>query len=565
MIMVKKTFITIYILMFCFGVSCSDDGGTSGCTESDPCDCEVKPDHCDDLPSPTCTEVDPCDCPEPPADCEPGEEDYLTVTLDLNTAYQTIESFGASDAWSIQFVGKNWPEAKREAIAELLFSTEMDESGNPRGIGLSAWRFNIGAGSSEQGADSDITDSWRRAESFIDTNGEYDWSKQLGQQWFLKKAADYGVEHFTAFVNSPPVIYTKNGKAYSEDGQSSNLDEDHYLDYADFLVDVIKNVESNTGVHFNYLSPFNEPQWDWKCCNQEGSPWNNDELAAAARLIDAAIGGEGLNTKIEITEAGTLQYLFSNQNDDRRNDQIWNFFDSGRDTFIGDLENVAKSIAGHSYFTTYNLNTLISTREQLADKINEVDPTLKFVMSEYTLLEDNEEINGPGRDLGMDPALYMARVLHADMVYANAVSWQWWLAVSPYDYKDGLVYIDWDRNNGEYYQSKLLWGLGNFSRFVRPGMKRVEVSRSDNLNKFEAIESMLQTAFASDNEVIVVFINQTGTSEKIVFDNLDTSKFSEIELYQTSTSKNLGFVRTFTDLDSEIIIAARSIVTCRIK
>ncbi|MEM1407647.1 MAG: glycoside hydrolase, partial [Bacteroidota bacterium] len=331
------------------------------------------------------------------------------------------------------------------------------------------------------------------------------------------------------------------------------------------LVEVIKNVELRTGVLFDILSPFNEPQWEWKCCNQEGSPWNNAELADAVRAIDSAISRENLNTKIEVTEAGTLEFLYSNQNDDRRNDQIWNFFDTGRDTYIGDLPNVAKAIAGHSYFTTFSTNRLISVREQVVDKINEVDPALKFVMSEYTLLEDNEEIRGPGRDLGMDPALYMARVLHADMVYANAVSWQWWLGVSPYDYKDGLVYIDWNKDNGAVYPSKLLWGLGNFSRFIRPGMQRVSVTRSDNLNKSNAIESMLQSAYGSSDEVIVVFVNQTENSEKIVFDNLDADKFSSIELYQTSSSKNLGLVRTYSNLDAEIVVAARSIVTCRIK
>ena len=565
MIRIKKVFISVFVLLIWLSVSCNNDNGvTETCIEPDPCDCEVKPDTCND-PEPECEEMDPCDCPNPPDECEPEEVDYLTVMIDLNTTYQTIESFGASDAWSIQFVGKNWPINKKESIAELLFSLEKDESGNPKGIGLSAWRFNIGGGSAEQGSESNINDEWRRAESFINENEEYDWTKQEGQQWFLQKAADYGVENFTAFVNSPPVVYTKNGKAYSDDGQSSNLAEDHYVDYANFLVEVIKNIERNTGVNFDIISPFNEPQWEWKCCGQEGSPWNNDELARATKAIDSAISNAGLGTKIEVTEAGTLEFLFSNQNDDRRNDQIWNFFGSGNDTYIGDLPNVAKAIAGHSYFTTFNTGRLISIREQVLDKVNEVDPSLKFVMSEYTLLEDNEEVVGPGRDLGIDPALYMARVVHADMVYANAVSWQWWLAVSPYDYKDGLVYTDLSKNNGEYYDSKLLWGLGNFSRFIRPGMVRVGISRSDNLNKSAAIESMLQSAYASSNEIVVVFVNQTEKSEKVVFGNLDTEKYNEIVMYQTSSSKNLGLVRSYTDLDAEIIIAARSIITLVIK
>ena len=45
-------------------------------------------------------------------------------------------------------------------LADALFSID-------NGIGLSAWRFNVGAGSAEQGDDSRITDPFRRAELLI--------------------------------------------------------------------------------------------------------------------------------------------------------------------------------------------------------------------------------------------------------------------------------------------------------------------------------------------------------------------------------------------------------------
>ncbi len=77
-----------------------------------------------------------------------------------------MDGFGASDAWRCQMVGKYWPLGKRNAIADLLFSKEVDANGNPRGIGLSIWRFYLGAGSYEQGEASDIADEWRRAECF---------------------------------------------------------------------------------------------------------------------------------------------------------------------------------------------------------------------------------------------------------------------------------------------------------------------------------------------------------------------------------------------------------------
>lgn len=125
------------------------------------------------------------------------------LKIDTKTTYQTIHSFGASDCWSMQMVGENYPLEKREKIANLLFSKELDTAGNPKGIGLSMWRFNIGAGSTEQGVDSKITNGWRRAECFLE-NGKYNWDKQRGQRWFLEAAKRKNVDFTLGFLNSAP-------------------------------------------------------------------------------------------------------------------------------------------------------------------------------------------------------------------------------------------------------------------------------------------------------------------------------------------------------------------------
>ena len=187
----------------------------------------------------------------------------IEVSIDETTKHQTIEGFGASDAWRCKFVGEYWPSDKKEKIAELLFSKELDDTGNPKGIGLSIWRFYVGAGTQEQGEASGIKNEWRRAESFIDAHGNYDWSKQKGQQWFLNKAKQYGVDKFLAFSISAPVFWTLNGKGYNGDSKTGdiNLQPDKFDDYAQFMVDVVNHFKTNNIV-FDFLSPINEPQWD---------------------------------------------------------------------------------------------------------------------------------------------------------------------------------------------------------------------------------------------------------------------------------------------------------------
>jgi len=181
-------------------------------------------------------------------------------------------------------------------------------------------------------------------------------------------------------------------------------------------------------------------------------------------------------------------------------------------------------------------------------------------MSEYCLLENNYEIKGNGRDLGIDPALYMARVIHADLTVANASSWQWWLAVSPYDYKDGLVYIDWNKNDGNYYDSKMLWTLGNYSRFIRPGMKRIEVSRSDRRTISQTLNGVMISSFINpdNNKTVTVIINYGNNSVPVKIDKNGAS--INCSLYRTSGSDNMKKLES-TSFDKETILAPRCIYT----
>ena len=364
----------------------------------------------------------------------------VTVRIDAAKTHQTIANFAASDAWAGQFVG-NWPTAKKEAIADLLFSPE-------KGIGLSMWRFNIGAGSAEQGAASGIKDEWRRAESFLTPAGTYDWSRQAGQVWFLEAAKKRGVTQFLGFLNSPPVALTRNGKAYAT-AKQPNLAPEKFGPLADYCVRVLEGIRQKTGITFAYLSPVNEPQWDWSDGGQEGTPFQNTDIAGIAKALSAKLAASKLPTQLLITEAGKLDYLFSAADKPGQGDQIGAFFgDKAAPTYLGATPRVAPIIAGHSYFTTSPYAQAVATRQQLAAKVASV-PKLGFWQSEYCILGDNAgEINGGPRDLGMKPALYLARTIHADLAVANAAAWQWWLAISPYDYKDGLVYIDKNKTDG---------------------------------------------------------------------------------------------------------------------
>lgn len=489
---------------------------------------------------------------------KPVGDTSVVFTIKPGNEFQTIHGIGASDAWACQFVGKNWPDQKKNKIADLLFSTENDADGNPKGIGLSIWRFNVGAGSADQGDNSDIRDQWRRAEYFLGEGQSYDWSKQAGQRWFLQAAKERGVEDFIAFVNSPPVTLTRNRKAYSSSADQYNLPSENYGKYVSFLADVLSHFRDQEGISFSYISPFNEPQWDWTDAGQEGTPANNVEIAGIVRLLNTKLEEQNIDTKIEIPEAGKIDYLFDSSDKPKRDNQIEDFFSSQSQDYIGDLSHVAQKIAGHSYFSTWNFDHMKTVREQLVQKIGTVDPSLEYWMTEYCLLEDNSQIKGNGRDLGMGAALYTARVIHADLTIANAASWQWWTAISPYDYKDGLVYIDKNENNGEIYESKLLWVLGNYSRFIRPGMKRILVEP----DKTEGSDIDF-SAYKTDDAKQIVFVISNYKPIALDFKlNLPDSEKYSYKSYQTSakTEDKLRLVKTGA-MDDTISIPGNAVVT----
>lgn len=491
----------------------------------------------------------------------------VKVEIDASQTYQTIHNFGASDAWSTQFVGKNWPETSKNQIADLLFSRALKKDGSPKGIALSAWRFNIGAGSMGQGETSGIKNQWRRTESFLDSIGNYNWNAQTGQVWFLKQAKKMGVNSFVGFVNSPPIHLTRNNKAFSADGKSANISSENYSKYAHFLVKVIKGIDEISGVKLNYVSPFNEPQWKWKCCNQEGSPWNNNEIAAMAKTLNDSLSKHGLETKIELTEAGQIDYLYSDFKDENRGDQINTFFNPSSINYLGNLSHVAKKVVGHSYFSTWPTERLVKTRKLLKQRLKETDVALEYGMSEYTLLENNDEVKGKGRDLGMVPALYMARVLHADLTIANATFWHWWLAVSPYNYKDGLIYIDKKKDGGEIFESKLLWALGHYSRFIEPGMVRIGVNFASEDPENEKINSLLCSVYQSKtgNKMVLVFTNQLSEDQFVELSGVP-KQFEKMKLYLTSESSqdNLRFIGEYSK-NQAVSVPKKSLITCVLK
>ncbi|MCD2425673.1 hypothetical protein LQ567_23010 [Niabella pedocola] len=477
----------------------------------------------------------------------------ITVTVDPEAIQQTIHSFGASDCWTAKFIG-SWQDAqKKERIADLLFSMDTLKDGSPRGIGLSLWRFNIGGGSFEQGVASNIKDEWRREECFMNEDGSYRWDKQQGQQWFLQAARKRGVRYTLGFSLTPPVFMTRNGKAYNASGNTQmNIREGMMDAYAGFLAKVAGHFK------FDFLSPVNEPQWKWgraDGASQEGTQAVNTEISGLVKAVASKM--KGTRTRIVVGEAGQWDYLFG-KNEQECGDQINQFFAPAGPAYLGGLPAVAKIISGHSYFTTCPDTVAVRIREQVQAAAARI-PSLQVWQTEFGILGNIcNQYNGAPRNTGIEYGLYVAKVIHQDLTVANVSSWQWWLAMAPYDYSDALVYINAPSGNidvpacksdGVILDSKQLWVMGNFARFVRPGMKRMAVTLSANAG------SVLASAYKDTKKMVWVLINPTLQAKTV---QLRGSDDQWLDVYTTDRTQNL---KRSAARAGEIQLPAQSVVT----
>lgn len=235
----------------------------------------------------------------------------LTITINVQNQKQTIGGFGASDCWSVQYIGQ-WPSEKHDAIADLLFETGLDANNNPMGAGLSIWRMNIGAGSARQ---NNIYDHWRRSDFYYNISlTAYDWTRCPGQRTFLQLAKTRGVDHFKAFCNSPPITMTKNGYAFCDpDIGDTNLDPTKCSEFATYLADVLEHFRDVEGIEFSTLSPFNEPEWDWNENPdhpgynwQEGCRYSNLEMREFVNILSPELQSRSIGTHIDLCDSGSL-------------------------------------------------------------------------------------------------------------------------------------------------------------------------------------------------------------------------------------------------------------------
>jgi len=156
-------------------------------------------------------------------------------------------------------------------------------------------------------------------------------------------------------------------------------------------------------------------------------------------------------------------------------------------------------------------------------------PDKALWMSEWTEMQE-------GRDIGMDSALVMASTMHDDLTIANVTSWQYWIAVSKYQYHDGLIYVN--PLDHAVLQTKRLWVMGNYSRFIRPGFVRLEI--------LGPRDTILLSTYRSVDEQrwVVVAVNLANQPVSLQLKAINGELPGKFEQYETSAQYDLALINS---------------------
>lgn len=421
----------------------------------------------------------------------------ITIEIDEDTTYQTVNGFGASAAWWAQNAGDS---EYAEDIAKALYSKD--------GLGLTIYRYNVGGGEADN-PHARVTGS-RATESFYVFNEatgeyEYDFTRDAAAQKMLDLCLSYGcIDTVVLFANSPHYSMTASGSAcgsYSD--YTNNLPAENYEAYADYFI-TITEYFIDKGVPVKYISPINEPQWSWggEWVGQEGCHYEKEDAVALLEVFAKKLKASGLDVELMGPESGeigeTTEWYF---------DAVYN---------NESISEVLGSLAYHSYWSDDNSWGKLCFGETVMAKYSDISVD----MTEWCELPCNHHIND------FDGALLMAKVISQDLSLSNANSWSAWVGVNNYAigedgemYSDGLLVADDDCT--ELYTAARYSALAHFSKYITKGSTRIYSNPSRLIGGSAIVLSDYQTcAFRTPEGKTVLIIVNNGDDVNIATNKL---------------------------------------------
>jgi len=433
--------------------------------------------------------------------------DHRDVWIRWSDTQQTIDGFGASSA----FFG----ETITNDVADQLFDAK-------KGIGLSLLRTMIGLPDDVQGDGSEPADG--TAKPIASAPGVV-----TALQAHLR-----GTKVWATAWTPPPIWKTTNNKNGSGEGYASNkLDPAHYQDYANYLADFV-DLMAKSNVPIVGLSPANEPDYT---ASWDGAQWTPTELTT---FISQNLGPTFAQRfpEVKIIAPDTASW----PNVDRY------------------LTPLLADPAGKDYLSVVATHPYQNGSAEIQlDYKKPAQNGKQFWQAEWS----QENPKGDTPNPTMTSAIDMMKRLHDHMVVSEMNAWNWWgiyisadslKSADTVKVRQNPALIQPDESYGESYMFKRGYALGHWSKFVRPGFKRITATAN-------AGAGVLTEAYRDATHIAVIAVNTSSqpVTQKFL---LDGATFGTLTPWVTSPDDNLAAKDPFTASDTFTYdLPASSVIT----
>lgn len=449
------------------------------------------------------------------AECEGAPVIDVQFRID-NTKHvgDAWRGFGVSYAGSGQYVFLDPAfDDTREEMNVALFD-------DANGIGLNIARVHIGAASIPPEGNPSPTNLNNNMVSHEPEPGVYNWEGNIGQNAAVLSAKSINPNvKVLASSWSPPGWLKTNGDHTGQDseGNPGTIIDGGYDDYAVYLREYLDHYDGTNGVYnVDYMSPVNEPAFPPEGPGSYFTPEQLGELNVALSASLDGWEGELLSPEESAYPTGvsTVDYLSSLSNSV-----------TGWDSVDG--------VAAHFY----NAN-ITQMRDASAMNIPYFNRGARpLYMTEITMFGAEY---GDAMDLGEHIHWWMTDLKSSMFLYWLAFQWVTEFAGS----LRGDVALIGTSDTGEYNLNKKYYVMGQYSKFIRPGWRRLNVTGGTSAQAaLDGDTPIFVTTFASpdfDRSASVV-VNRgsrktariTGTSSELV------------DVYVTDNSRNMVHVGLF--------------------
>ena len=450
--------------------------------------------------------------------------DYTAeITVDRSTQYQVVDGWGCAQAFqrAEDVLGEYGLSTKNQSyVLDLLFDVE-------KGAGFTILRNGIGSSNSSM---SNFMNSIEPSEpSSPTTSPNYMWDHYSSGQFPISQAAkDRGVPYIYADAWSAPGFMKTNhddanGGYICGVPNATCSTGDWRQAYADYLIRFWK-YWNDAGVPITHLGFFNEPSFQ---TNYASMLTNGTQAADFIRILGKTIEKEGIDVELTCCD-----------------DYGWD----QQEALLAGLQAVDESgksgqdylsvITGHGYASppTYPLSTSLKVWEtEWADLAGGFTP--------YTFWNDS----GPGE------GLTWASHIQTAFAQANVSAFLYWIGAENSTTNSGLINLI----NDEVIPSKRFWSFAQFSRFVRPGAHRIDVSGGTN-------GTLTVTGFQNVDGTVAVQILNNATDDTTIRIQMGQGKSGSVQSYITDNYHDLDAQDSFTLEENgffDTVVKARSLTS----